>query len=250
MRWIALSSLCAVSCFLQTSFAQTPADAPHAAWAGYYRMGHGADLAGFTPQNVDLEPVIVQHLQPWARMKMKETNGVADDMGAICQIDGIFRVPTTIGSYLWLPTKSEIVMPFAALHTAGVRRIYLNRPHLKGPYATWLGDSIGHFDGDTLIVDTTGFNDKSWLMSGMEPHTEELHVVERIRVVANGSLMEIASLIEDRKAFTSPYTYSRYYKKTAAEMPVAVCNGDPGEQELWLGFYKSALKHGFKPPKD
>jgi hypothetical protein len=228
-------------------FAQTPADAPHAAWAGYYRMARGADLAGYIPQNLDLDPVIVQHLQPWALMKMEETNGVADDTGAICQIDGIFRVPTTIGSFLWLPTKNEIVVAFAALSTAGVRRIYLNRPHLKGPHSTWTGDSIGHWDGETLLVDTNGFNDKSWLMSGMEPHTEELHVVERIRLVDDGKLMEIGTVVDDRKALTSPYTYSRYYRKVDEQMPVLICNGYPGEQDLWLGFQRHALKKGFKP---
>ena len=68
------------------------------------------------------------------------------------------------------------------------------------------GDAIGKWDGDTLVVDTIGFNDKSWLMSGMEPHTEEAHMIERMRTVKDGAYFEIVTVVEDRHALTSAYT--------------------------------------------
>lgn len=228
---------------------RTGASSVHADWAGHYRMAHGKDLEGFTPLNVELDDVIKEHLRPWARMKMEATNGVADDTGAVCQLSGIFRVPTTVGSFLWLPSPSKIVVAFDGISTAGVRRIYLNRSHLERLPHTWLGDSVGRWDGDTLLIDTVGFNDQSWLMSGMEPHTEELHVVERVRSVAGGMLLEIQSTVEDRKAFTSPYSFSRYYRRTDLDLHENVCNGDVGEQELWMGFRKHALETGFEPPR-
>ena len=231
----------------------------HKDWAGYYAIAGAKSLNGFTPVNQQLDPVIMAHLQPWALEKIKETNGVADDMGAICNLAGIFRHPAAIGAFYWLPVPGKIVMAFTReLETAGVRRIYLSDQHPKNLQATYLGHSIGHWEapaagkseGDTLVVDTIGFNDKTWLNSGLEPHSEELHVVERIRLVENGTLLEVSTTVEDRKALTSPYTYSRYYRKTDEEHHEEICNGDPGEQELWLGFNKSALRHGFRPPKD
>jgi hypothetical protein len=247
--WGVLILLCAARSFAQTSTQANPASHPE--WAGYYAIAPAKSLNGFTPVNPQLDPVIMAHLQPWAVEKIKETNGVADDMGAICNLAGIFRHPSTIGAFYWLPVPGKIIMAFTReLETAGVRRIYLVDRHPKNLPATYLGHSIGRWDGDTLVVDTVGFNDKTWLMSGIEPHTEELHVVERMRLVADGTLLEIASTVEDRKALTSPYMYSRYYRKTTEEHREEICNADPGEQELWLGFHKSALKNGFKPPKD
>src|SRR4029077_11000879 len=97
----------------------------------------------------------------------------------------------------------RIILPSTMLNVVGVRRIYLMDRHPAHLAASWLGHSIGRWEGDTFVIDTIGFNDKSWLMSGMEPHTEELHVVERVRAVGDGSLLEFRTTVEDRKALTS-----------------------------------------------
>ena len=65
-----------------------------------------------------------------------------------------------------------------------VRNIFTDgREHPKDLNPSWMGDSIGKWEGDTLVVDTVGFNDKTWLDNDGHPHTEDLHVVERIRRV-------------------------------------------------------------------
>jgi hypothetical protein len=145
------------------------------------------------------------------------------------------------GRFVWLQEPGRIVMAFGNINTAGVRRIYLDRPHPKNPIPSWNGHSVGRWEGDTLIVDTVGFNDKSWLFGGMEPHTEEAHLMERARRVANGAFLELNITVEDRHALTSPYHYNRYYKKQAdsAEMPEDVCAEDP---ETWKQFRDEALK--------
>jgi hypothetical protein len=75
----------------------------------------------------------------------------------------------------------------------------------------------------------------------MEPHTEEAHLIERVRRVGNGAFMEINITVEDQHALTSAYTYNRYYKKqpATAEMPEDVCNEDP---DTWKQFRNEALK--------
>jgi len=88
-----------------------------------------------------------------------------------------------------------------------VRHIYTDgRPHdefLDPPL--WMGDSIGKWEGDTLVIDVIGFNDKTWLDRIGHPHSDALHVVERMRRVGHDILSDDIT-IEDPKAYTKPWT--------------------------------------------
>ena len=216
-------------------------EAPLQDWTGFYSLARARDLMGtnFKSVNMDLDKTIVAHLQPWAKAKMDVTDGTADDTGGVCLPDGIFRNPPFAGRFLWLPTKDHITVVYHEINTAGVRRIYLNRDHPRNLLPTWNGDAVGHWEGDTLVVDTIGFNDKSWLMSAMEPHTEETHLIEHIRSVADGAFIEIVSVVEDRHALTSAYTYTRYYKKQKDEITENIC-GD--EIQIWKDWRDQHLK--------
>jgi len=79
------------------------------------------------------------------------------------------------------------------------------RPHDPNLGPMWMGDSIGHWEGDTLVADTMNFNDKSWIDRVGHPHSEALHVIERIRRVDHDHLVEDLT-IEDPKAYTKPWT--------------------------------------------
>ncbi len=215
-----------IAVFCGLSSAATP-DRP-ADWSGYYKLAAGKDLTGvktLNPNNI-VNKMVIDHLQPWARMKMDETDGVAEDVGAICQPTGIFKYPLVVGEFLWLSGKDRVTIVYYEINTAGVRRIYLDRQqHPKNLLPTYNGDSIGHWEGDTLVVDSVGFNDKTWLLGNRTPHTEETHLIERFRRVADG-LIEVKGVVEDRQALTSAYAYSRYYKKQDGEMDEHVCNDD------------------------
>lgn len=219
-------------------------------WTGYYRFARDADLKGLTPENGDdkaLDALITEHLQPWARLKLKQTNGAAEDTGAICQIDGIFRIPIRGGGFMWLPAgKDRVLLVSSQIYAAGVRKIYFNREHSAYPPLTWFGESIGRWEGDVLVIDTIGFNSKSWLTSSMHPHSEELHVVERMRMVAKG-LLELRTTVDDRLALSSPYSYSRFYKLVGQEVPENICNPEEGDQRMWAEFRAKAIKDGLRP---
>jgi hypothetical protein len=92
-----------------------------------------------------------------------------------------------------------------------VRWIYTNEAgHPKDLEHTWLGDSVGKWEGDTLVVDTIGFNDKSWLdLHGMT-HSDELHTVERFH--RRGAVLEYSLTIEDPKTFSQPWTVHMDYE--------------------------------------
>ncbi|HEX5229647.1 MAG TPA: hypothetical protein VFW44_18170 [Bryobacteraceae bacterium] len=225
------------------AFAQRPD------WTGYYTLASARDLAGSgykqDSPGEQLNNLIIPHLQPWAKARMEATDGIADDTGQVCLPDGIFRYPSMAGRFVWIEEPGRIIMAFQEVNTAGIRHIYLDRAHPKDPVASWNGHSIGHWQGDTLLVDTVGFNDKSWLFGGMEPHTEEARLIERMRQVKGqgGSpvFLEINITVEDQHALTSAYSYNRYYKKQpdGAEMPESVCNEDP---VTWKRYRNEALK--------
>jgi hypothetical protein len=87
-----------------------------------------------------------------------------------------------------------------------VRRIYMDgRGHPDGSTSTWMGHSTGKYEGDTLVVDTVGFNDKNWIDREGHPHSEALHLVERIRRL-NQNNLEYEVTINDPKAYKKPWT--------------------------------------------
>jgi len=225
------------------SAASGPADLPE--WAGYYVRALGADLDGLRPPLTieALRQLAIDHLKPWAFAKMEATDFVANDAGQICLPTGPFKYWFAVGQFLFLPGPEKIVMPYLNVPPAGVRRVYLNREHPRNLRPTWNGDSVGHWDGETLVVDTTGFNDKSWLVK-VEPHTEELRMIERYRRVKGGSILEVDITLMDREALTSAFNFVLYCKKgNLKDRPngqlVNVCNEDP---ELWRGFMDAHLQ--------
>jgi hypothetical protein len=93
-----------------------------------------------------------------------------------------------------------------------VRQIYTDgRDHDKNLPASWMGDSIGHWEGDTLVVDTINFNDKTWLDRGGHPHSDQLHLVERIHRVPP-DILKIDLTVEDPKAYTKTWTAALFFQ--------------------------------------
>jgi hypothetical protein len=98
----------------------------------------------------------------------------------------------------------RVIMLFEFDHH--IRQIYTDgRGHNKDLPTAWMGDSIGKWEGDTLVVDTTNFNDKTWLDRGGHPHSEQLHLIERIHR-SDPDLLQIDITIEDPVAYTKPWT--------------------------------------------
>jgi hypothetical protein len=100
-------------------------------------------------------------------------------------------------------TPARVLMIFEFNHF--IRQIWTDgRVHNTDLGATWFGDSIGHWEGDTLVVDTIGLNDKTWIDRAGHPHSDQLHVVERMRRPEPNTL-QVALIMEDPKAYTKPW---------------------------------------------
>jgi hypothetical protein len=94
-----------------------------------------------------------------------------------------------------------------------VRHVYIDVPHSKKPPATWYGESVGHYEGDTLVVDTIGLSTKAVIDNYHTPHTEALHVVERYHVIEGGKQLEVNLTIEDPGTFNAPWQAMQHYSK-------------------------------------
>ena len=94
-----------------------------------------------------------------------------------------------------------------------VRRIYMDVSHSANLKPSWYGESVGHYEGDSLVVDTVGLNNKTVVDVYRTPHTEKLHVVERWRIVDDGKAMEVIFTVDDPDAFYEPWTAMRRYRR-------------------------------------
>jgi hypothetical protein len=155
-------------------------------------------------------------LQPWAREELRKRNEriLSGKTGysrqASCWPIGVpgFLLHGVQPVY-FIQTAKEVVMVWQEDYQT--RRVYLNVPHSAKPAPSWFGESVGHYEGDTLVVDTIGMNDQTWIDNFRTPHTDRLHVVERFHVIDGGKTLEVNVHVEDPGAFATPWnTIQRY----------------------------------------
>ena len=111
----------------------------------------------------------------------------------------------------FLQTENQVTIH----HMEGpeVRYIYLNVPHSENITPSWYGESVGHFENNTLVVDTVGMNDRTVVDDFQTPHSEALHVVERYRLLEDGETIEVHYTVEDPDIFTAPWTGARILRR-------------------------------------
>ncbi len=166
----------------------------------------------YRPKIVD--PVAVTDnplLQPWAKKVMDDANRkvIGGEIGfnapSRCFPGGVPGVLLFPGEPMEiLQTPKEVLLLWK--RDAQVRRIYLDVPHSKNPGYSWYGESVGHYEnGDTLVVDTIGLDDKGPLDRFRTPHTKQLHVVERFKLTGDGKKFGVTVRIEDPGTFTAAW---------------------------------------------
>jgi len=156
--------------------------------------------AGLKPEDVPL--------QPWAKdlQKQREENAHADDPLARCLPHGVPRINTNgLFPFKIIQTPGLVVILYEQMYL--FRQVFMDgRKLAHDANPSWLGYSTGNWDGDTLVVETSGFNDRTWLDTQKgHPATDALHVTERFRRTDFGHL-ELQATIDDAKAYTKPWT--------------------------------------------
>jgi hypothetical protein len=209
-------------------------------------------------------------LQPWAAQVVKEhaekevNDGPAPNPINQCRPGGVPFVLYNLGMEM-IQQPNSITILYVFDHE--VRHVRLNGTHPAQVTPSWFGDSVGHYEGDTLVIDTVGIKTGPYTMVDQfgTPHTEALHVIERYRLIdyetakpllergakENASFvnndsgvvadlnsrakhMELDFTVEDEGAFTTPWSSTVIYRPgmnvaSSGEFPEAVCAENPHE---------------------
>jgi hypothetical protein len=179
-----------------------------------------------TAQLADLSNPI---FQPWTREVVRKRNELvlagkpANPPHASCWpvgVPGFLLRPMTQAMY-FIHAPKEVLMILSS--KVEVRHIHLTDKHSDNVKTSWYGESIGRYEGDALIVDTIGLDDRTWVDGFGTPHTKQLHVIERFHLIDDGKVLEANVHVEDPGAFTMPWNaiqHFRQYEAAVRQVPI------------------------------
>lgn len=168
--------------------------------------------------------------QSWALAKKKENfeKRATADPEAKCYLLGVPRITYSGHPFQIFQDSTSEKITILYEYAFANRYIYTNgTQHPKGPLEWWLGDSRGHWEGDTLVVDVVYFNDDTWFDEVGDFHSEALHVIERY-TPADADHVDYQATIEDPKVFTRPWKIGMIlyrHKEKNAQLLEYLCNG-------------------------
>ena len=213
----------------------------NAGWVVANRDGLAAPPSGFGPTHADpahpyipnatfrIADVTSPNLKPWAAEAMRKSNEEVlagkypFTARSSCMPAGVPGFSSfVVEPIFFAQSPKEILIVYSG--DQQVRRVWMNVPHSANPKPSWYGESVGHYEGDTLVVDTIGLNTRTFLDNYRTPHTEKLHVVERYRLINGGQVLENLIWVEDPDTFNQPWTaIQRYRKVQQGPMDEQVC---------------------------
>ena len=197
---------------------------------------HGADFSGVWMRD-DASPhlnyafsIETPSMTPWALAKYEASKPTFGERGVTvaetndpvyqCLPPGVPRIYFHPRPFEIIQLPNRVLMSFE--YQALLRPIYTDgRGHRDDLAATWMGDAIGHWEGETLVIESTNFNDKTWVDRRGIPHSEELRVVERIHREGERLIVDIT--IDDTIAFTEPWTGRKTFSATDWTIEEFVC---------------------------
>jgi hypothetical protein len=213
---------------LAASAPKTADDKPDLSGTWMTRGGYTVNIAK------DLKPGEVP-FQPWAEALYKHrlSNEGKEDPQGRCVLSGVPREDVVPYPFKILNSDGMIVILYEALHS--YRQIFMDGRALpKDPNPAWMGYSIGHWDGDTLVVDSAGFEENNWLDNGGHPGTEAMHLTERFRRRDFGHI-DLQLTIDDPKAYTKPWSVNLQLTMIDTELIEYVCNENEKDYEHLVG---------------
>jgi hypothetical protein len=205
----------------------------------------GAVARGYPSFVLDFGEVM-SPMTPWAASKFKKTFAMyhGDDAQTVlsdpifqCYPPGVPRIYLQNFPVQIVQIPGQVIMLFEYDHF--IRRIYTDgRPHDHDQGPLWMGDTIGKWEGDTLVADTDSFNDKTLLDRVGHVHSDALHVVERLRRIDRDTL-EIEFTVDDPKAFTKPWSTKLIFQQhTDWKVMENICEDNAG----FVDFNKKATQ--------
>lgn len=168
-------------------------------------------------------------LKPWVIAQMKKSNDevLAGKVPFItrerCWPAGVpgFTVYTRVQPIYFLQSPKRVVILNEL--NAQFRNIYLDVPHSTHVTPSWYGESVGHYEGDELVVDTIGLNDKTFVDNYRTPHTDQIHVVERFKMIDGGKTLQAVLKVDDPGAFNMPWSATQRWRRVERELTEQIC---------------------------
>jgi hypothetical protein len=191
------------------------------------------------------EPQAVGRRRPEERQRRTACREIAWTARANCMPAGVPEFLLHAGgaeSMYMIQAPKEVLM----IHQADnqTRHIYMDVPHSAHPTPSWYGESVGHYDGDQLVVDTVGFNDRTFLDNHYDlPHTTQLHVMERFKLLDKGRTLQASFTVEDPGAFNAPWSVMVRYQhaRTPATLFEEPCSENNFENLSNIGVFVATV---------
>ena len=144
------------------------------------------------------------------RIRAKNAGTPEADASTQCFPHGMPRLTESPYPIEIVQTPGQITVLHEVAHN--VRRFYLNQKHPANPGHTFLGHSVAHWEGDTLVVDTVGLNGRTFIDDEGGSISEQEHTIERYRKIDGGRQLEMTMTVEDPVTLEHPYSYVRYFQ--------------------------------------
>jgi hypothetical protein len=185
----------------------------------------------------DLNSAAAMNLMPWAIDALRKQNALVlmgkngETRQSRCWETGVPDIHEDVQKLFIIQTPTEVIM----YQGGRLRHIYLNVPHTLHAKLSWYGESIGHYEGDALVVDTIGLNASTFVDGYRTPHTAQEHVIERFAVRNGGMSLDISFTVDDPGAFYQPWGARRPRYRLDEPMTEVVCaNGKDDRFDLGL----------------
>jgi hypothetical protein len=216
--------LFAVATLAMVTYGQAPAATGNEAWRG--------DLTGTwqPPYTPDLMRGTQAKLTPWGEQQFAKFDGKVDP----CLPVGVTRQMNAPDPVQIVQTKDRVVILYESWHI--FRSIPTDgRAHPKDLYPTWMGNSVAKWEGDTLVIDVTGMNDITSLDTVGHPHSDQMHLVEKLRRTGPTTIAYEVT-VDDPKTFVAPWTQSRVLQlRPGMELAEYVCLENEKDREHLVG---------------
>lgn len=169
------------------------------------------------------------NLTQWAKDIMKKDNDevlhgkVAYLAHQSCTPAGVpdFDMVRGARPIYFVQTPKEVLMVWAG--DQQVRHVYLNVPHSKDIKPSWYGESVGHYEGNSLVIDTIGLNTRTFVDEYRTPHSDKLHVQERWTPSADGKTLNITVVVDDPATFRQPWSGTTDFRRRQQPMIEISC---------------------------
>ncbi len=168
------------------------------------------------------------NLTPFALDGLKKANALADSGFAMysrasrCWATGVpVAINSVVQPIFFIQTPKEVTT--ISQGDQIVRHIYMDVPHSANPAPSWYGESVGHYEGEWLVVDTIAQDTRTFIDNFRTPHSDKLHVVERYRLIDGGKILEAEVTVEDPASFIEPVSVRMHWRQAQGGIVESRC---------------------------